>query len=54
MKKSIFLLWVAGTLMSTMVGCSQGPYPGFDKSESGLYYNFLNKTKKSQHLKLAI
>ncbi len=45
MKKSFIMMAFAAVLtMGTMSSCSEkSPYPGYEKSENGLYYKFLTK-----------
>ena len=50
MKKSfIMMAAVAMLTMGTMSACSEkSPYPGYEKTQNGLYYKFLTKTEGAQ------
>lgn len=50
MKKSIFSMAILALLMvSTMSACGEkNPYPGFQKTQNGLYYQFFEKNEGAQ------
>lgn len=47
MKHKIFMSTLVIILFSVLLGCSQSPFPGFDKAKSGLYYKFYTQNADS-------
>ena len=49
MKKSILLLAVAAMMVSTFSACTEkSPYPGYEKSATGLYYKFFKQSAEGE------